>query len=194
MKNKQRVFFGVLAVSCAVQGFGQENVVVNGSFENGWSNGPVGWGWTVNVGLGSGFSGSADGTSYAVVYGALFQDVATTPGQAYRVRYAVSGNSSFPGVSELGLSWDGSALGNVTWTSPNTTGDGRNYNWVYGDYMALATGPLTRISFEGFGSSWRPLVDDVSVTAVPEPGTVTFFAVGTFVLLGMKRRSYQAGS
>ena len=92
-------------VALQLTGAQAQNLVRNGSFEDGWNNGPVGWGWTTNIGLSLGVPGAADGSNCAVLYGDLFQDLPTAVGQTYHVRFAVSGNSAFPGVSVIGLTW-----------------------------------------------------------------------------------------
>jgi hypothetical protein len=186
MKN----WFAVLLASAALlplTALGQGNLVVNGSFENGWNNGPVGWGWTVNVGLGNGFPGVADGTSMVTVYGSLFQNLATTPGQAYRVRFALASNSSYPGESSLALSWGGNYLGTTTWYSPNTPGNGLNFYWIYGEYNVVAASESTLLNFQVVGSTLQPFIDDVSVVAVPEPSVLALGAAG-LVMLGLARR------
>jgi hypothetical protein len=192
-----KTWFAVLLTSASLlplQMLGQGNIVVNGSFENGWNNGPIGWGWTTNVGLGNGFPGVADGTSMVTVYGALFQTLATTPGQAYRVRFALASNSSFPGESALGLSWAGNFLGTTTWHSPNTTGNGLNFNWIYGEHYVQAASASTLLNFQVVGSTLQPFMDDVSVVAVPEPGVAAISVLGLAMLAGLARkRSNGAG-
>src|SRR6516164_1493223 len=63
----------------------QSNLVKNGGFENGL----IGWGWTYNVALFS-FSDPEGGDNYVGVYGTLYQDLNTTPGQQYDVRFAMA--------------------------------------------------------------------------------------------------------
>ena len=178
--NRLKAFCTIFCASIAIEAHPQ-NIVTNGSFEDGWNNGPVGWGWTTNIALGEGFSGAADGTCEVDLYGTLFQTLHTTIGQKYEVRYAVSGNSGFPGVSVIGLTWGGHFIGNTTWTSPNTTGNGLNWDWVYGDFTVVADSASTVISFQGYGTSWKPSMDAVSVVAIPEPGVV---GLAVFGLIG----------
>jgi hypothetical protein len=179
-KNTTKWFGIVVALLATRSGLHGQSIVKNGNFADGWNNGPVNWGWTTNIGLSNG--GGPNGAGIVYLYGTLFQDLTTKPSLSYHVRFAVSGNSSFPGVSVIGLTWGGDFIGDTSWTSPYTAGDGRNYNWIYGDYTVVADSTSTRISFQGWGTTWEPILSAVSVTVIPEPRTTAVSALGLLAL------------
>lgn len=159
-----------------------QNIVQNGSFES-WTAS-----WTGKFGLMLGFDGAADGRNFAdISYTGDFaaQTLATTPGQAYQVSFAVSGNSSYPGLSIVQLSWGGSVVGNTTWVSPYTPGNGLNFDWVYGSLDVLATSSSTLISFQRnpASTSSGTWLDAVQAVPVPEPSILCLLSVGALALI-----------
>ena len=61
------------------------------------------------------------------------------------------------------------------------------------DFTAYATGPSSRLMFSAFGTSdsLGGYLDNVSVTAVPEPGSLQIFGLGLVILAtiaGTRRR------
>ena len=146
----------------------QSNLVKNGGFENGL----IGWGWTYNVALFS-FSDPEGGDNYVGVYGTLYQDLNTTPGQQYDVRFAMAGNFNLPQTAELDVQW-----GSLTW---NPAGHSiYNLGWVWGDFDVTATSLTTRLTFKNpnVGTQNIPLLDAVQVVAVPEPSSLWLISVG----------------
>jgi choice-of-anchor C domain-containing protein len=134
--------------------------------------------------------------------GGVYQDFATTAGQAYLIRFALSEN---PGVGDkhLAVVWEGASIANFTVThDPGRTG--QDMRWAYYEVTAVAQDSMTRLAFHsltggmpgavGFGPFYGPLLDDVSVTlapaaaAVPEPASVVSLAVGCGCLVVGRRR------
>jgi hypothetical protein len=174
-----------------VQGQSSQNIVQNGSFET-FSGRLPPPSWTGNFGLGLGFDGAADGRNFADLSQTSYfanQTLATTAGQEYLVTFAVSGNSSLPGLSIMQFSWEGSVVGNKTWTSPNTTGNGLNFDWVYGSFDVVAASSSTLISFQRSlaSTSAGTWLDDVRVVSTPEPSAYYLLLIGTLLLVSRLR-------
>lgn len=169
----------------------QENIVRNGSFEGGWQNGPIGWGWTYNVGLYGETTGAADGRYWADAFGTLYQDLTTIPGGNYHLRFALAGNFNISAPTAAKVLWNGTEIGTANW-SPF----GHNINnigWVWEDYDVTAQGSSTRLTFEnpfvGDGSGRILRLDGVSVVPVPvpEPAGVCLIAIGAAVIALSRR-------
>jgi hypothetical protein len=145
------------------------NLVQNGSFES-LSLSP----WTQSgVGLWMGFGGAADGANFAGIDGYLYQDLVTTPGQTYDLRFAMAGNINWPGLITMDTLWGGSVVDVTTW---NPAGHNmNNLGWIYSDVTLVASSSLTRLEFLNPGQvNQGPFLDAVSVTAVPD-GSFTLF-------------------
>ncbi len=162
------------------------NIVQNGSFElfTGTVPPPP---WTGTFGMALGFSGAADGRNFADLSSTTYyaaQALATIPGQPYEVSFAVSGNSSFPGLSIVDLGWGGAAVGTTTWVSPYTPGNGLNFNWVYGTFDVVATSSSTLLSFQRDLSSTSAgtWLDAVQAVPVPEPPSLSLLSLGLLAL------------
>ena len=135
----------------------------------------------------------------------LYQDIATTPGQEYLVSFWIQHsnvsdpgtdvymNGHFAGVETLNL------VGGVTFFEGVGPGGGMDANIMDHDYAwrfmtqytttVTATGTTSRLEFQGYNNNndyWH--LDDVSVTPVPEPFTVTLAAVGGLALLRRRRK------
>ena len=160
-----------------------KNVVSNGSFELppvlvpslNYVAGHLFSGWQVETGnVDHVFSSSwisADGFQSmdlnGTAAGAIFQDVPTTPGQAYFLRYAIAGNPAASPVLKTNVAWwDGAVLATNT---ANITG--RSYDdmgWTNYEYAVTATGNPTRLKFASLSTGGAgPALDDVSLIALP---------------------------
>jgi len=162
------------------------NLVNNGSFETpfiGESNltyltysaGQIMGGWTVtsnSVDLIDTYWQAADGVQSADLNGgsaggAIYQDVATVPGQQYYLSFSLAGN---PGGATTIMTnqvwWNGSLLDTVTF---NTTGHSVTaMGWTNLEYLVTATAATTRVQFASVTSGYYgPAVDDVMLEAVP---------------------------
>jgi hypothetical protein len=155
----------LIAGSLCVKSFGIPiNLVQNGSFES-LSLAP----WTASkVGLFLGFGGAADGGNFAGLGGFIYQDLTTTPGQAYDLRFAMAGNINWPGQITMNTVWGDSLVDVTTW---NPAGHNiENLGWIYSDIIVVATSSTTRLEFLNPGQlNQQPFLDAVSVTAAPVP-------------------------
>jgi PEP-CTERM motif len=113
----------------------------------------------------------------------LSQTLATTPTQAYTLGFFLAA-PSFAGSytpNSFTVQWDGSDIGTIV----NLVSD------AYVEYTYSVTGTGTDIL--NFDSSDQPaafVLDDVSVTAVPEPGVLGLFGLS---FAAMAWRRYRAG-
>ena len=160
----------------------QQNIVHNGSFESGFTLSP----WTTSgTGLFAGFEGAADGLNFADIGGFLYQDLATTPGLTYHLRFAMAGNINWPGLITMETLWGNTIAAETTW---NPAGHSiNNLGWIYTDIDLAADSSLTRLTFENPGASnQQPFLDAVSVVVVPEPSAMSLLA-GLFLCMGATR-------
>jgi Protein of unknown function (DUF642)/PEP-CTERM motif len=183
------------------------NLFVNGSFELPLA--PVGWytnyaagspdivGWSIvgiDAAVTSGslvFSGitfqAQDANQWLDLSGAssnstlngVSQTVATTPGQIYEVSFyvgsATDGSLFFPCTIDLSI--DGQAR--VSYFNPATPTT--SLDWKQFTVNFTATGATTSLTFYngGAANNFNAALDNVSVTAVPEP------ASGALLLMGL---------
>ncbi len=190
IERTNRNFVGTLALGAmlvlalSVRARGAANIVFNGGFEQGGA----GWGWTYNLGIASGFPDAAEGGNWADVYGTIYQDLPTLPGQRYHMQFALAGNFNISTPTVVNVLWDGVRVGNATW---NPAGHNiNNMGWVWSDFDLVAVDPSTRLTFDnpyvGDGSGRIARIDAISVTVVPEPSGLLFF--GLVGLAASKRR------
>lgn len=175
-----------------IPGKAAANLVVNGSFEQGFT----GWGYTYNFGVGFGFPSTADGANFGEVYGTIYQDLPTIPGQQYHLRFALAGNFNISDLTLLNVRWDGPQVGSATWNPA-----GHNINdlgWVWTDLDLIAGDSSTRLTFEnpyvGDSSGRIPRLDAITVMAVPEPSMAALIGVGAGVALLRRGRRVSPGS
>ena len=176
----------LLGLTLSVQG--QSSIVYNGNFEGGWNNGPLGWGWTDSVAL------TGDGlNNYAEVFGSLYQDLATSPGQPYSLNFRMAGNYPIMNLAILNVMWGEEMIGTVTW---NSAGDDTNDpGWVYAEFDVIASASTTRLTFDNPLATnniplplWFSKIDDVQVVIAPEPSVWILGGVGSVVLFATRRR------
>jgi hypothetical protein len=165
MKKGLSIIFATLVLEATAQ-----NIVINGSFESAGTT-LAGWSSTEGYGWESVTTTAADGQTFAIISGNLYQDLPTVPGQVYRLRYAVAGNPGFQGFTPLETFWGGNF---VTTTLFDTTGhSNENLGWIYVTNNLTATASTTRLWFANpnYGSSTMPYLDAVSAVPFSEPPT-----------------------
>jgi hypothetical protein len=89
----------------------------------------------------------------------IYQDLATTPGATYRLRFAFAARpGTGPSENVIGVVWDGQPVDTLT-TGSST--------WVYYTYTVVASGATTRVQFNDLGvpSTQGTFLDHVTVTA-----------------------------
>lgn len=165
----------------------------NGSFEaNSQANGSwaiynslSGWSASPNVELRNNVAGAAQhGSNYVELdttgNSAIFQNVSTTAGQNYLLTFWYSPRSGVAASSNaINVSWSGLAVGTVT-----GAGSGGGNVWQQFSYAVVGTGALTQLRFSAGGTSdsLGGSLDNVALTAVPEPGTTAIFLMGLGLL------------
>ena len=149
----------------------QRNLVQNGSFES-LSISP----WVSSgSGLFAGYESAADGRNFANIGGYLYQDLATTSGQTYHLRYAMAGNMNWPGLITMYALWGNDNVATTIW---NPAGHNiNNLGWIYTDLDLVASTTRTRLIFQNPGQfNQQPFLDAVSVVVVPEPSSAALLA------------------
>ena len=186
------------------------NLVTNGSFEVGTAPGvyaTVGTGdsnitgWSVSNGtvdyIGSYWT-AADGSRSIDLagnsYGTLSQAIHLVANQAYSLTFFLSANpdnSEFPRTVQVGI--DG-LIQDFNFTgSPNLSNMGWQQQTL--NFVAGSTGS-TLLSFTALnaGTFYGPALDNVSLSAVPEPSTWAMMLLGLSMIgFGLRRRIRSAG-
>ncbi|MCA1704685.1 MAG: choice-of-anchor C family protein [Actinobacteria bacterium] len=161
------------------------NLVQNGSFESPfvavdstWSAGQNLGGWFVDAAsinlVGSYFQAASGRQSVDLNGdpgpGALHQDIATTVGTTYRLRFALAGhpanNTSFPGcdngVKQMRVEWGSSAVASLTF---NTSGHSlSSMGWQKYEFDVVARTATSRLRFVSETPGYcGAAIDDVSI-------------------------------
>lgn len=183
------------------------NLILNGNFEQNppiesipfdWQEEPSP-GFTIYVLQGFEYSGVTGSTAALnnkfAVFGypetqALYQNFPTVVGQ----HYIVSFDSGALGTGSEGMdsivtkTGNGTDLGDILVTM-NADND-LDTTFTSYSYDFMATGTESAIFFEGIGQvkNINAILDNVSVTAVPEPLTLSLFGAGFVGALAMRRR------
>ena len=173
----------------------------NGSFELGSVNPGSGW---ATLGSGSSaiagweiFDGTIDyiGTYWQAANGSrsvdlngndgpagIRQTFDTIDGATYQIRFALAGNPDGAPMTKSVQVASGAALQLFTFTVPPGASHA-DMGWAYHSLLFTATSGSTTLSFlsDTAGVYFGPAIDDVSVTAVPEPATLSLVGLGLVV-------------
>jgi len=196
----------ILALACAVAfpAVATAGPFINGSFETGANPGvftPLAAGSTAITG----WTVGGDSVDYIGSYwnaqngsrsvdlsgnapGSIFQTFDTVLGQTYQVTFYLGANGDGPPpFKTVAVSATGNAIGNysvaTTAFPPNVTA------WSPFSYAFTATGTSTTLTFTSTGTTaYGAALDNVNVTAVPEPAAWALMILGFGAIGGVMRR------
>ena len=169
------------------------DLIVNGSFESGpggslpvYPGSTALTGWTVEIGSVDSAQGYQTHSGILCVdldgyydVGAISQSVSVVPGQSYLLDFWMAGNpDAGPTIKQMDVLWGGSSLGTLTF---DITGKSpADMGWIEHQFVVQATGPqmiLKFASLDNFGNAWGPMLDDVSLSPIPEPQVATLLGL-----------------
>lgn len=185
---------------------GALNLVTNGSFEqttsshahqaaNSWNiyNSLVGWSGGPNIEVRNNAAGSTPfGSSFIELdtdrpgnaNSSIWQMLNTIAGQTYELSFSYAQRPDHKGLASNGLCWQ---LGNG---ACNAFGQDLNLGWTTLTVQFTANSDTTQLRFAAIGTAdtFGTSLDNVSVTAVPEPATLALVALALAGCAGAARR------
>jgi hypothetical protein len=184
--RKPLLSFAALTLVLAMAGGASAIPVVNPGFETGdffgWTTIPAGSGSLFGVG-GNPHTGNFAASFGGVTAGSfdmILQDLATTPGQSYTLRFWLA-NSGGPANSFQAL-WGGSTVVDVT--------NSASFDYTLFSTTVTATAATTQLKFQSYHLPAFYSLDDISVegsveevAVAPEPSTL--MTGGTAVLISL---------
>jgi choice-of-anchor C domain-containing protein len=122
--------------------------------------------------------------------GAVSQQIATVAGTEYQVSFAYSANPDGGGgiVDQVSMRWNAGVIGAVSLNTSDTSHP--NMDWQFATFDVIATGPTSTLGFENSSSpgpayTFGPVIDDVSITCVPDEGsTLGLLSMGLMASFG----------
>jgi choice-of-anchor C domain-containing protein len=182
------------------------SLIVNGSFEDG-VNGPVGsWrtlqagntdltGWNITGGsidwIGAYWqphSGARSVDLHGNSAGTLAQSFATDVGQSYLVSFWMAGNPDGVPTEKTARVTSGDAAESFSFLlGPGITRQNMGWEQRSFTFTALASTSTLTFSSTSTGIFYGAALDDVSVTAVPEPGVIGLLGVSLIAFLRRRR-------
>lgn len=181
------------------------NLIVNGGFENSafagayqTLNSTTGGlsGWAIEVGsvdlintywqaAGGNYSLDLSGSEDGVIS----QTFATIVGQKYAVSFSMAGNPDNTDSSEIVKTLQVGLAGIPLYSFDTTGKSAANMGWETKSFQFTAAGTSSKLFFASMQDSpWGPALDNVSVTAVPEPETYALFLAGLGLMGAVARR------
>lgn len=185
----------VLALTLCAPAVAQ-NLVVNGDFEDpyygdpytGMPPGPYFYGWNVDgdsVDVIGSYWQAASGLQSIDLNGnhpgAMWQDISNSAATKYSLSFAIAANPDLAGVKTMEVWWGGAKLDTLRFDS---TGHSRtDMGWSYHTYVVNGSG-LDRLSFVSTSADncYGAALDNVSLTAVPEPSSLLALVGGLGLL------------
>lgn len=208
MNTRLRIAASLLVIGSSAA---QANLVVNGSFEHGIEPGlfinllggsTAITGWVVTGSkidyVGSIWQASdgsrsldLDGSTLPQANGGVAQTFATTPGVAYTVTFDMAGNpANTPTLKPMRVSAAGQSQ-DFMFDITGATFD--HMGWLAKTWTFTAVAATTTLEFRSLTPpgqmGWGAALDNVSVSAVPEPGAWVLMLAGLTGFTGLTRRS-----
>ncbi|HEY3267722.1 MAG TPA: DUF642 domain-containing protein [Armatimonadota bacterium] len=113
--------------------------------------------------------------------GGVYQDIATTAGQTYILRFALAGNpngAASPPEKALSVRWNGAPV--ISPTFDTTDRSARKPGWTNMAARVVGTG-YDRLSFESqTAGAWGPAIDDVALEPLPSGAAALYPANGHY--------------
>jgi hypothetical protein len=158
-------------------------LITNGGFETGSFSGWTQFGNTGFTGVSTSapHSGTYDASFGSVgSIGGISQAIATTAGQTYTIDFWLT-NQSAATPNSFAFNWDGGAS-ELAFTNAAA------FSYTHYQYSLVASSASTLVSFafRHDPNYWR--LDDVNVSAVPEPASLALLGLGLAGLATMRRR------
>ncbi|MBL8430600.1 MAG: PEP-CTERM sorting domain-containing protein [Dechloromonas sp.] len=187
-----------IAALLSVPTFAQANLVVNGSFENytsitpgSWSIFGSGYGWTTGangIEIRNAIAGTAaHGVRYAELDAAgnswISQTIQTYANQALELTFSFAPRAGVSAASNpIQVFWNNQLVDTMT-------GTGATWVTMSYDLFADANGQgVLKFAATGISDSYGGSLDNVSVTAIPEPGSSAMLLAGLGILAASLRR------
>jgi choice-of-anchor C domain-containing protein len=128
----------------------------------------------------------------ALTAGSIFQTISTVVGQAYEVSFDLAGNPDSAPVVKLAIA-DATGLPGAAYLFDTTGKTKTNMGWTQLTYDFTADSTSTTLTFSnsnqtGFKTPYGAALDNISISAVPEPATWAVMLIG-FGGLGAAMRS-----
>lgn len=176
--------------------------IINGSFEQGtgaavFAGSNAITGWTVNSNyVDRSFAGAADGSWSIDLAGgrnsSISQAIDTIIGQAYEITFSMAGNLDNGLQTHTMIASVAGSFGQTYSFTPEANANRFNKGWVTHTYAFTATSNSSLLTFAATdipNDAYGPMIDKVSIAAVPEPASWAMLIAGFGMVGGAVRRS-----